>query len=181
MLYIPQSFVTHLEVPSPEFLYHYTGQTGFLGIIQGEELHATKIQFMNDSTEFSATLSLTRELLRTLKPPNALSQKSLIYTAFEQSLQGLEDINIFAACFCEDGDLLSQWRGYTGASGGYAVGFDTTLLRKIIVDDGFTLSRCVYDIEFQKIILTEAITHCVKEEIAGRSQWAFKGPLVDGR
>jgi hypothetical protein len=34
------------------------------------------------------------------------------------SLSGLGDINIFVACFCEDGDLLSQWRGYSESSAG---------------------------------------------------------------
>ena len=29
----------------------------------------------------------------------------------------------YVACFCESGDLLSQWRGYGANGGGYAVGF----------------------------------------------------------
>ena len=28
------------------------------------------------------------------------------------------------ACFCEKGDLLSQWRGYAGGTGGFAIGID---------------------------------------------------------
>ncbi|KLL97295.1 hypothetical protein NJ76_13535 [Rhodococcus sp. IITR03] len=35
-------------------------------------------------------------------------------------------------CFCESGDLLSQWRGY---GGGYAIGFDRTVFRKFGVLD----------------------------------------------
>ncbi|WP_131820957.1 DUF2971 domain-containing protein, partial [Mycobacterium intracellulare] len=35
---------------------------------------------------------------------------------------------IHAACFCEDGDLLSQWRGYGANGGGYAIGIPRELL-----------------------------------------------------
>lgn len=34
----------------------------------------------------------------------------------------------YAVCFCDNGDPLSQWRGY-GVDGGYALGFDRERLR----------------------------------------------------
>lgn len=37
---------------------------------------------------------------------------------------------IYVSCFCEQGDLLSQWRGY-GASGGFAIGFSRRALAKL--------------------------------------------------
>lgn len=36
---------------------------------------------------------------------------------------------MFVACFCESGDLLSQWRGY-GSDHGYAIEFETSVLNK---------------------------------------------------
>jgi hypothetical protein len=45
----------------PNVLYHYTDQTGLLGILTSGELHATKVQYMNDSTEFGRVI---RELDR---------------------------------------------------------------------------------------------------------------------
>jgi len=36
--------------------------------------------------------------------------------------------SIFAACFCENGDALGQWRAYAGPRGGYAVGLRTRAL-----------------------------------------------------
>ncbi|MCT4574068.1 DUF2971 domain-containing protein, partial [Bacillus thuringiensis] len=33
----------------------------------------------------------------------------------------------YVVSFCGDGDLLSQWRGYSG-SGGFAIGFDAAAL-----------------------------------------------------
>lgn len=38
-------------------------------------------------------------------------------------------LHVYVSCFCESGDLLSQWRGYGGV-GGYAVGFRSDTLEK---------------------------------------------------
>ena len=34
-----------------------------------------------------------------------------------------KDDDEYIACFCENGDLLSQWRGYGAIGNGYALGF----------------------------------------------------------
>ena len=47
----------------PEILYHYTDQAGLLGILATGELWATKVQYMNDATEFGFSLGLAREIL----------------------------------------------------------------------------------------------------------------------
>ncbi|WP_329338545.1 DUF2971 domain-containing protein [Streptomyces sp. NBC_01352] len=38
-------------------------------------------------------------------------------------------LHVYVSCFCENGDLLSQWRGYGGV-GGYAIGFRSDVLEK---------------------------------------------------
>ena len=40
----------------------------------------------------------------------------------------MADINVFSVSFCEDDDLLSQWRGYNGGSYGYCIGFQSAAL-----------------------------------------------------
>lgn len=42
---------------------------------------------------------------------------------------GSPPLYVYVTCFCKDGDLLSQWRGYGGV-GGYAVGFCSEALRE---------------------------------------------------
>ncbi|MGW1712133.1 DUF2971 domain-containing protein [Streptomyces sp. NPDC002156] len=39
-------------------------------------------------------------------------------------------LHAYVSCFCQDGDLLSQWRGYGGV-GGYSIGFNTHTLRNM--------------------------------------------------
>jgi hypothetical protein len=45
---------------SPQSLYHYTDQGGLLGIIENKELWATKVQYMNDATEFGRAVDLAK-------------------------------------------------------------------------------------------------------------------------
>jgi hypothetical protein len=60
--YAPPAFSANVS-PCPEVLYHYTGQAGLLSIINTAELWATKIQYMNDATEFNLALSIARQIL----------------------------------------------------------------------------------------------------------------------
>ena len=175
--YTPPAFTAHSNAKLPEVLYHYTGQAGLLGIIQNAELWATKVRYMNDATEFNHALALASEILDSLIADE--HARKLAGTTLRRSLQGLEDINIFTACFCKDGDLLSQWRGYATEGGGIAIGFDAPELKSTAARAGFALGACIYDAALQRCAVTEAIEHCIAEEIASRNNWGFHGPLAD--
>lgn len=47
----------------PKHLYHYTSQTGLLGILQTKKLWMTNILYLNDSSEFTHTLDLVKSEL----------------------------------------------------------------------------------------------------------------------
>jgi hypothetical protein len=162
-------------------LYHYTGQVSLLSIINTAELWATKVQYMNDATEFNLALSMARQILDDRIGATLIGTPITAYAQLRDSLTGLEDINIFAACFCEDGDLLSQWRGYADAGGGSSIGFDSYVLTEAASCDGFTLGKCIYDTSIQRTIVTHAIEHCLQDEqaVPSQRQWGFHGPLAD--
>ena len=69
-------------------------------------------------------------------------------------------ISIYSASFCENGNLLSQWRGYRGQGGGYALGFDffhaIRLLNKPCV-----LRKVIYDTIEQRILVQHTVTNFV--------------------
>ena len=174
------SLKLHVREAPPGVLYHYTTQAGLLGIVQGEELWATKIQYMNDASEFDLALRLTRQHLdQIINATNHPSEKSAA-TELRNSLEGIGDINIFAACFCENGDLLSQWRGYTGDEYGYAIGFDSEALLHISHAGTFLLARCIYDPVVQRHIIEEAVALCLQSQLAfpPKGSWSFHGPLA---
>jgi hypothetical protein len=180
--YVPPTFSEHFEIASPEVLYHYTGQAGLLGIIERKELWCTKVQYMNDSTEFGLALDMARTRLKALiaETPDdgAYIKRRLDCHEFLRSLDGLEEINLFAVCFCKDGDLLSQWRGYAGGGPGYAIGFDTAELKQATVTEGFILSKCIYEPDVQRKIIDEAVDFCLQEAAKSTVNWGFHGPLA---
>jgi hypothetical protein len=48
----------------PPILYHYTTQEGLLGILETDSLWATKIHFLNDSSEYALACNLAVEEIK---------------------------------------------------------------------------------------------------------------------
>jgi Protein of unknown function (DUF2971) len=124
------------QVPSSNRLYHYTASDGLKGIIEKSELWATSAFYLNDSAEISYGCGVVRETLmswlddhRDKKHYFGHQLGEHLYNAFGGDNSGRDifefgaDPEIFLACFCEDDNLLSQWRAY-GQTGGYSIGFD---------------------------------------------------------
>lgn len=86
-------------------LYHYTSREVFWLIMESESFLARHIMFSNDYEE---------NMIGKKKIAQAMEQMKSLLTEPE-SLP-------FMVCFCEEGDLLSQWRGY--AREGVAMEFD---------------------------------------------------------
>jgi len=126
---------TQLHAKRPRILYHYTDAQGLLGMLKTHRLWATNRRFLNDPTETEYAASLIRSLVNgphTEKHfASSIANKKLRQIVFEKVRQGAEQIlswyvdydEHYLACFCENGDLLSQWRGYGSVGGGYAAGF----------------------------------------------------------
>ena len=75
----------------------------------------------------------------------------------EQLLSSLvESAHTYIACFCENGDLLSQWREYSDHLGGHSLGFDTLQLNRL-GQKGIYLRKVVYDIDTQESLVVSAI------------------------
>src|SRR5712671_6860096 len=52
----------------PRLLYHYTSADGLLGMLEGRQLWATNVRFMNDTSELGYGIGLVREVLREPAP-----------------------------------------------------------------------------------------------------------------
>jgi hypothetical protein len=128
----------------PESLYHYTTAGGFEGIVSSASLWATDISFLNDARELHYGFDLMRKTIQELR---SASDASVIEQFSLDSFSNSTSFRAFVSCFCEDGDLLSQWRGYSGA-GGYAIGFDGHALQNNLESQPRRLGwlhRVVYD------------------------------------
>lgn len=74
------------ETP-PEILYHYTDQTGLLGIIQSREIWATHHQCLNDTQEFLHAKALVRNEIDKLRG-SSNSDCGLLLDAMRSALDG---------------------------------------------------------------------------------------------
>jgi len=118
------------QAPPKGLLFHYTTADGLKGIIEQNELWATSAYFLNDSAEITYGYGLLKEVLDDWIAKNPRDEKSLslglardLRKSFGEDLLNMDIIKpIYLACFCEDDNLLSQWRTY-GQSGGYSFGF----------------------------------------------------------
>lgn len=108
--------------PSPEFLYHYTNAVGLQGILRTKTIWATQFDFLNDRSEFVYAIDIMQERFKSA----ALHDGPLI----EETAKALRTLPHYVASFCEDPDLVSQWRGYAHTNDGYAIGFRSKNLPK---------------------------------------------------
>jgi hypothetical protein len=114
--------------PDPPILYHYTDATGVHGILKNGCFWASAAEFSNDAAEIAYAQSLGRqvhdEIWRNKQREGELPdlEHFLMSQAREIFNRPTEIFGpLFFVSFCEDGDLLSQWRAY--ARSGYSLGF----------------------------------------------------------
>jgi hypothetical protein len=103
-------------------LYHYTTSDGLKGIMDANEIWATNFRYVNDLAEFIYANELLSDQIHVkLRSARRLS-RAVLQAILDTPDMLVGAVDIFIACFCVNGDLLSQWRAYGGRGGGYAVG-----------------------------------------------------------
>lgn len=144
------------ETPEhPKALYHYTSQTGLVGIIRDRTAWATNICHMNDAREFNYARELLYMVLETFEFDENEHFANLVHSLKPATW----DIypNIFVFSMSKHHDRLGLWRAYSGRSTGYSVGFSTAELKAICERAGFRLVRCTYNKEEQQRLILELI------------------------
>lgn len=125
-----RGFAANQQQPIDGVLYHYTTADGLKGIIEENEIWATSAYYMNDSAEIlygyrALHLALEGWLKEKNLPGDSIARdlaESFLRHLGQDALQRNILTPIYLTCFCEDANLLSQWRAY-GSSGGYNIGF----------------------------------------------------------
>ena len=138
------------ETP-PETLYHYTTAAGFLRIMRSGRLSASHVRFMADPLEVSYGRKLLTDTLHEL----AGDWKHRDLEEFEEQILFFSQTHptmippVFAVCFSQRDDDMSQWDRYGGQGYGYALGFSSDGLRRMRktgsqLFDSASLHRIVY-------------------------------------
>jgi len=140
----------------PEALYHYTSLDGFLGILSTGVLWASKIQYLNDSTEYLFTIGLAEELLLERLEGEFNEKEKNKIKGMLRGIGGISQLNVCVCSFSEKRDVLSQWRAYGGRSG-VSIGFNSSNLLAQADQQEFIVAQCIYDEEQQKILISQLI------------------------
>jgi hypothetical protein len=149
----------------PDLLWHYTDAAGALGILHGRAFWATHALFMNDASELRLAYPLLEEALEEAgKRVVGEEVLELLTVALSVMIsRRSKDPDVYAVCFCEDGDLLSQWRAYGVSGGGYAIGVDARSM-KTAADTTYALSLCpvVYQTDRQRMLAQEIVERTIR-------------------
>ncbi len=132
-------------------LYHYTTAAGLKGILESRSIFGTHIRYLNDTSEVVHAYEVARQILdecnRATSPINDLpGERFYTYGHFFFSAEELlRNEDAYVTSFCEDDDLLSQWRGY--AMGGFSVGFQS-----LVSPGRFAIGSSLWKTTIRKIL-----------------------------
>lgn len=98
-------------------LYHYAKCDTLWRILESDSFFARNIRFSNDSNEYMTGRTAIEKFVK--QQELETEEKNAIFKQIRE-----DPMMYFMVCFCMDGDLLSQWRGY--AKNGVSLGLDFT-------------------------------------------------------
>ncbi|GAA6168842.1 DUF2971 domain-containing protein [Sessilibacter corallicola] len=144
------------EKPTETF-YHYTTLGGLMGIVESKMLRASDIRYMNDSTELKHSIALLKEEINRRiesgnENPQLLNQFSLWL-----SHRVVNGPMLFGASFRTNGNLLSQWRGYSTHGKGISLGFNPRYIAMCASFHGFKIGKCIYDPQTQRQLVGQVV------------------------
>jgi hypothetical protein len=135
----------------PEHLFHYTDLEGVKGIFTSRTLWLSKFTASNDISEILLAIEHFQGFVERKASEFTVEEGDFLREAADQ-LEGFRRTNVCLASFCEQHDLLSQWRSYGNDGRGIALGFNSSRLVELADRNGLRLFRCVYDpVEHERI------------------------------
>ncbi len=172
-----QDIVQELYSAKPtNVLYHYTSLSGLMGIVDTRSLWISEIRYLNDAEELRHLGRwLSAEIASLLEKPS--SNADVLQQLRNWLPNRLEaGPKIFVGSFTENGNLLSQWRGYCPHGRGVSVGFAAEEIIAAAGDQDFLVGKCIYDTK-QKHVLAERIIKRIVSLAVERGPDSKKHPL----
>jgi hypothetical protein len=128
-------------------LYHYCTATTFHSIVASKSIWLSSLSQFNDSMEGKLASEAVERLATSDKLDSETTKRIQdAVSRVENSVDGL------GFCMSEEGDLLSQWRGYADDGAGVAIGFSMEYLDWMVAPNrgkknGMILERVEYEPE----------------------------------
>jgi len=158
-------------------IYHYTNIQGLEGIIKSKSFWMTDFKYMNDYKEIIHGLELVDNIVRDLEKYNKYEEKEEYFNIWKKFIKKGIKKRICISCFsADDGDSLSQWRGYGNNGAGISIGLKSNssfwnynplaLLKKVIYDTN----------EQKKIIENIMHTYLIVSDWGDKNEKVFLNP-----
>ena len=153
-----KDIVESLYAEQPQtLLYHYTSLAGLQGIVTSRKQWASELRYMNDGQELRQFVQhLDREIHKRLDAASGQADVLTQFRAFALARVATGPM-LFAISFTEQGNLLSQWRGYCPHGRGVSLGFTAERIIATAKAGGFSVGRCIYDAEHQSELAARVI------------------------
>ncbi len=145
-------------------LYHYCRTDTFMKILHNKTIRVSDCSKTNDysETQWIAT-SMKNTIINAIVNDAEFNNiynydNNLIEKVSKQISTTIEAVFLkktrfmftFVSCFSEEGDLLSQWRGYADDGKGLSIGFNKDLLLTLDIGGyNYFFKKVIYDIETQ--------------------------------
>jgi hypothetical protein len=148
----------NIVIPPPmdgNILYHYTSQVAMHSIVENKTLWVSHAYYLNDANEIKYGCNLFKNIISNKineEEPGDLKQLLIELSNHMDHIAGTAHY-IFVFSLSEQGNLLSQWRGYA-PFGGVSIGFNKNMLQTVAKLKDYKLIKCVYEYIDQQSILS---------------------------
>ncbi len=142
-----------------DIIYHYCSVEAFEGIIKSKKIWLTDSRYMNDKYEGTWIDKIVKETLSSLNG----EYNEEILNNFYHHYTSMKNKKYYLACFSEESDKLSQWRGYADDGQGIAIGFSRDAIRLTSnFDFELALIDVNYDKSYQTKVVKESLDYFIK-------------------
>lgn len=136
-------------------LFHYCSTETFFSIVQSGEIRLSSMAQSNDSMEGRVVEQILQDFIVSGTVAGEFGMEFVQFVGDEMSQlrQSMEGLGFSLS---EQGDLLSQWRGYAADATGVSIGFSRESLQSIASDSsaGVTLRQVEYASKAQYALVT---------------------------
>ena len=157
----------------PRHLFHYTDLEAVKGIFTSKSLWLSKFTSTNDISEIRLAIQHFQAFVEKEARDVGDDEARLLRDAAAK-LEGYRGTQICLASFCEENDLLSQWRSYGNDGRGIALGFSSPSLQALAARHKLDLYRCVYDQNAHGRIASDLVAMLLKSFRARKPRTAAK-------
>ncbi len=155
-------------------VYHYTDLHGLQGIVTNHDLWLMHSRYSNDDEELTHGFNIARQTIEAMRAEtrSQSDRKWKTYLRFAADFfKAPSAEGAYISCFCEQNDLLSQWRSYSANGTGVSIGFNPLEFAYITGGDSprsglVRLWKVIYERERQERIVRNIIQFAYQDQSA---------------